>query len=218
MNAHVSPDSVTTRRVRYLDRRRPHLFLAADRRHGQVQGLRDQRRRRRGRRGRDRHRGRAPREPDRSDPAAAGRLHQAGPLHLSAQHGGLLHRRRRRAHPAPGPRGRRLGSGEAGGAVRPQDPLSRHGRDPALAEAAGRRGLPGDGLLLGRPGLRRKLEEAGAVAIMPLGAPIGSGLGIQNRVNLRIIVENAGCRCWSTPGVGTASDARSAWSWAATPS
>src|SRR3954462_15481914 len=37
----------------------------------------------------------------------------------------------------------------------------------------------------------RKLEDAGAVAIMPLGAPIGSGLGIQNWVNLRIIIENA---------------------------
>src|SRR3954471_2673846 len=37
----------------------------------------------------------------------------------------------------------------------------------------------------------RKLEEAGAAAIMPLGAPIGSGLGIQNRVNVRLIVEQA---------------------------
>jgi thiazole synthase len=90
---------------------------------------------------------------------------------------------------------------------RPQDPLSGHGRDPALAEAAGRRGLPGDGLLLGRPGLRRKLEDAGAVAIMPLGAPIGSGLGIQNRVNLRIIVENAKVPVLVDAGVGTASDA-----------
>ena len=39
----------------------------------------------------------------------------------------------------------------------------------------------------------KQLEEAGAVAIMPLGAPIGSGLGIQNRVTIRLIVE--GCRC-----------------------
>src|ERR671916_42223 len=38
----------------------------------------------------------------------------------------------------------------------------------------------------------RQLEEAGAVAIMPLGAPIGSGLGIQNRVTIRLIVEGAG--------------------------
>ena len=53
----------------------------------------------------------------------------------------------------------------------------------------------------------RKLEEAGAVAIMPLGAPIGSGLGIQNRVNLRIIVENAKVPVLVDAGVGTASDA-----------
>jgi thiazole synthase len=98
--------------------------------------------------------------------------------------------------------------GQAGGAVRPQAPLSGHGRDPALAEAAGRRGLPGDGLLLRRPGLRPRLEEAGAAAIMPLGAPIGSGLGIQNRVNLRIIVENRPrCRCWSTQAWARPSDA-----------
>ena len=38
----------------------------------------------------------------------------------------------------------------------------------------------------------KQLEEAGAVAIMPLGAPIGSGLGIQNRVTIRLIVEGAG--------------------------
>jgi thiazole synthase len=57
------------------------------------------------------------------------------------------------------------------------------------------------------PVYARKLEEAGAVAIMPLGAPIGSGLGIQNRVNLRIIVENAGVPVLVDAGVGTASDA-----------
>ncbi|WP_348666286.1 hypothetical protein [uncultured Microbacterium sp.] len=37
----------------------------------------------------------------------------------------------------------------------------------------------------------KQLEDAGAVAIMPLGAPIGSGLGIQNRVTIRLIVEGA---------------------------
>src|SRR3954470_12820189 len=57
------------------------------------------------------------------------------------------------------------------------------------------------------PVYARKLEEAGAVAIMPLGAPIGSGLGIQNRVNLRIIVENAKVPVLVDAGVGTASDA-----------
>ena len=52
-----------------------------------------------------------------------------------------------------------------------------------------------------------KLEEAGAAAIMPLGAPIGSGLGIQNRVNIRIIVEGAKVPVVVDAGVGTASDA-----------
>jgi thiazole synthase len=59
----------------------------------------------------------------------------------------------------------------------------------------------------------KQLESAGAVAVMPLGAPIGSGLGIQNRVTIRLIVEGAlNCRCWSMPGVGTAS-AMPPWRW-----
>jgi thiazole synthase len=53
----------------------------------------------------------------------------------------------------------------------------------------------------------RQLEESGAVAIMPLGAPIGSGLGIQNRVTIRLIVEGARVPVLVDAGVGTASDA-----------
>ena len=53
----------------------------------------------------------------------------------------------------------------------------------------------------------RKLEEAGAAAVMPLGAPIGSGLGIQNPNNIRIIREFAGIPVIVDAGVGTASDA-----------
>jgi thiazole synthase len=53
----------------------------------------------------------------------------------------------------------------------------------------------------------RKLEDAGAAAIMPLGAPIGSGLGVQNRVNIRLIVEQARVPVLVDAGVGTASDA-----------
>jgi len=53
----------------------------------------------------------------------------------------------------------------------------------------------------------KKLEDAGAVAIMPLGAPIGSGLGLQNQVMIRIIVENASVPVLVDAGVGTASDA-----------
>src|SRR5271168_2451363 len=57
------------------------------------------------------------------------------------------------------------------------------------------------------PVYARKLEEAGAAAIMPLGAPIGSGLGVQNRVNIRLIVEQAKVPVLVDAGVGTASDA-----------
>ena len=53
----------------------------------------------------------------------------------------------------------------------------------------------------------RKLEDAGAAAVMPLGAPIGSGLGIQNQNNLRIIREFARVPLIVDAGVGTASDA-----------
>ena len=53
----------------------------------------------------------------------------------------------------------------------------------------------------------KQLEDAGAVAIMPLGAPIGSGLGIQNRVTVRLIVEGAKVPVLVDAGVGTASDA-----------
>ena len=53
----------------------------------------------------------------------------------------------------------------------------------------------------------RKLQDAGAAAIMPLGAPIGSGLGIQNVNNLRIIREIARVPLIVDAGVGTASDA-----------
>ena len=53
----------------------------------------------------------------------------------------------------------------------------------------------------------KRLEDAGAVAIMPLGAPIGSGLGIQNQVTIRLIVEGAKVPVIVDAGVGTASDA-----------
>ena len=53
----------------------------------------------------------------------------------------------------------------------------------------------------------RRLEEAGAAAIMPAAAPIGSGLGLQNRVNIRLIVEQARVPVLVDAGVGTPSDA-----------
>jgi thiazole synthase len=57
------------------------------------------------------------------------------------------------------------------------------------------------------PVVCRKLEDAGAAAVMPLGAPIGSGLGIQNANNIRIIRERARVPIIVDAGVGTASDA-----------
>src|SRR6187551_3323144 len=57
------------------------------------------------------------------------------------------------------------------------------------------------------PVVCRKLEDAGAAAVMPLGAPIGSGLGIQNPNNLLIIKEQARVPVIVDAGVGTASDA-----------
>ena len=57
------------------------------------------------------------------------------------------------------------------------------------------------------PVVCRKLEEAGAAAVMPLGAPIGSGLGIQNPNNIRIIKDQARVPVIVDAGVGTASDA-----------
>jgi len=57
------------------------------------------------------------------------------------------------------------------------------------------------------PIIARQLEEIGCVAVMPLAAPIGSGLGIRNKLNLLTIVENAGVPILVDAGVGTASDA-----------
>jgi len=57
------------------------------------------------------------------------------------------------------------------------------------------------------PIMAKRLEELGCVAVMPLAAPIGSGLGIRNRLNIRTIVENAKVPILVDAGVGTASDA-----------
>jgi thiazole synthase len=53
----------------------------------------------------------------------------------------------------------------------------------------------------------QKLEEVGCAAVMPLGAPIGSGLGIRNPWNIRIILETVAVPVIVDAGVGTASDA-----------
>jgi thiazole synthase len=60
------------------------------------------------------------------------------------------------------------------------------------------------------PLMAKRLEELGAAAVMPLAAPIGSGLGVQNAVNIRMIVEQAKVPVIVDAGVGTASDASEA--------
>ena len=57
------------------------------------------------------------------------------------------------------------------------------------------------------PILARRLEDVGCAAVMPLGSPIGSGLGISNPHNMRLIVEQAGVPVVLDAGIGTASDA-----------
>ena len=57
------------------------------------------------------------------------------------------------------------------------------------------------------PIMAKRLEDLGCIAVMPLAAPIGSGLGIRNRLNIRTIVENAKVPILVDAGVGTASDA-----------
>jgi thiazole synthase len=81
---------------------------------------------------------------------------------------------------------------------------------PELIEAA--ETLVGEGFVVlpytnDDPVLARRLEEAGCVAVMPLGSPIGSGAGIRNPYNLRIIVESATVPVILDAGIGTASDA-----------
>jgi len=57
------------------------------------------------------------------------------------------------------------------------------------------------------PILARRLEDVGCVAVMPLGSPIGSGMGIRNPYNISIMIERAGVPVILDAGVGTASDA-----------
>jgi thiazole synthase len=83
--------------------------------------------------------------------------------------------------------------------------------DPVeLLEAA--RVLVGDGFTVlpytnDDPVLARRLEQAGCAAVMPLGSPIGSGLGVRNPHNIAMIVEQAAVPVILDAGIGTASDA-----------
>ena len=84
---------------------------------------------------------------------------------------------------------------------------------PELLEAA--EALVADGFVVlpytsDDPVLAQRLEDAGCAAVMPLGSPIGSGMGIRNPYNLRLIVEQAGVPVILDAGIGTASDAATA--------
>ncbi len=87
-------------------------------------------------------------------------------------------------------------------------PLSPEMRAPlAATETLAKEGFLPMVYCVDDPIAAKQLEDAGAVAVMPLGAPIGSGLGIQNQVTIRLIVEGANVPVLVDAGVGTASDA-----------
>jgi thiazole synthase len=127
--------------------------------------------------------------------------------HLPAQHRRLLHRRGRHPHAAPGARGGRLGSGQAGSAGRGATLYPDMRETLRATEILANEGFLPMVYCSDDPIAAKQLESAGAVAVMPLGAPIGSGLGIQNRVMIRLIVEGASVPVLVDAGVGTASDA-----------
>ena len=66
------------------------------------------------------------------------------------------------------------------------------------------------------PVLARRLQDLGCAAVMPLGSPIGSGMGIRNPYNIALIREAVDVPVVLDAGIGTASDAASRWSWAVT--
>jgi thiazole synthase len=82
----------------------------------------------------------------------------------------------------------------------------------AVERVAAAEELVGDGFVVlpyttDDPILARRLEDVGCAAVMPLGSPIGSGMGIRNPYNISIIIERAGVPVILDAGVGTASDA-----------
>ena len=109
-----------------------------------------------------------------------------------AEHRRVLHGRRSDPHGAARPRSRPVELGEARGDRRREDALPRQ----RWRCSRRRKTLVKEGFVVlpytnDDPVLCRKLEDAGAAAVMPLGAPIGSGLGIQNPNNIAIIKEFA---------------------------
>mgnify|MGYP003694788401 CR=1 FL=1 len=108
----------------------------------------------------------------------------------AAQHGRLLHGPRRGAHRAAGPRGVRDRLGQARGDRRRAHAAARRARAaarrPRRWSTTASRCLP---YTNDDPILARRLEDVGCAAVMPLGSPIGSGMGIRNPYNIALIVE-----------------------------
>ena len=126
----------------------------------------------------------------------------------AAQHGRLLHRAPRRCAPRSWPARRSAPTWVKLEVIADERTLL---PDPVeLLDAAER--LVADGFTVlpytnDDPVLARRLEQAGCAAVMPLGSPIGSGLGIRNPHNIELIVSAAGVPVILDAGIGTASDA-----------
>src|SRR4029450_11429594 len=153
-----------------------------------------------------------PREHQRPHEGVAARLHRPEEVLPAAQHPRVLHRGRRDTGAAlrTARLGREVGLSHWVKLEVIGDEKTLFPDNEALLEAT--RVLVKEGFVVlpyttDDPVVCRKLEDAGAAAVMPLGAPIGSGLGIQNPNNIRIIKEQAGVPVIVDAGVGTASDA-----------
>ena len=136
------------------------------------------------------------------------RCAKEGALDDPAEHRRLLHRRRGRAHPAPRARARHRRTIVKLEVIGDKDTL--YPDNEQTLEAAKilvKEGFTVLPYCIDDPIVCRKLEDLGCAAVMPLAAPIGSGLGIRNPYNLEIILERAKVPVIVDAGVGTASDA-----------
>ena len=125
------------------------------------------------------------------------RLSRPAAVHDPAQHGRLLLRRGGAPDRPAGPRaaggpGKSRGRlGQARGPGRHPDPLARPGRDARGDPGSGRtRASRSSATPATIPIMARRLKEAGATSVMPAGSPIGSGQGVLNPNNIRIILED----------------------------
>ena len=160
-----------------------------------------------GERGGDRHGSGAPCESHRSEPGRACRFHRPQEIHLSAEYGGLFHgedavRTLRLAREAGGWTLVKLEVLGDKKTLYPNMIETLHATELLLKE-----GFQVMVYCSDDPLMAKRLEELGACAIMPLAAPIGSGLGVQNPVGIRMIIEEANVPVIVDAGVGTASDA-----------